>query len=536
MEILIIVPRYNLTNKQNFFYNFPLGLAYISSTIKNAGYNVDCLNMNHFSGESEVILKRVLSKKKYDVVCTGGNSLIYSILESIIKSTRKFSPQSKIIVGGPIITSEPELMVKSLRPDVGVIGEGEATILESLKCIRGNNNFNEVKGIAYFEKGELKINGEREFIKDIDSIPYPDLDGLGFSEHIENNICNLNYMHNCLDNPRTYPILASRGCPFNCSFCWHPERNRKRSMKNIILEIEFAIKKYKINNILLYDDCFSATKERVYEFCKEIKKLSKKHNCNLKWTCQLMVFSVDYDLLKTMKDAGCESISYGFESFSPIVLKSMRKPITPELIDKAFKETLKARIGVQANFILGDIAETKETARTTLDYWEKECKGQIGIGFVQPYPGSDLYKYCINNKIIKDKLHYIKYDMGPSNAVKMTKNLSEKDFNNLEKKILGLFSKYVRFVIPKKLKKVNKSKNLYDVDVKCPFCKKEIVYGKCYVQNKNNYGFNLICRNCGYRFFVVSFLQKLAYKNYPLIRGLRDYYSKLLRKIKQKNI
>ena len=116
-------------------------------------------------------------------------------------------------------------------------------------------------------------------------------------------------------------------------------------------------------------------KKRLLEFCDGIKKLKSEISWDLKWSPQLTVHSVDGDLLKIMKEAGCELISYGFESFSPIVLKSMGKPITPQQIDNAIKETLKAKIAIQANFIFGDIAETKETAEETLNYWKNHCKG-----------------------------------------------------------------------------------------------------------------------------------------------------------------
>jgi radical SAM superfamily enzyme YgiQ (UPF0313 family) len=287
---------------------------------------------------------------------------------------------------------------------------------------------------------------------------------------------------------------------------------------------------------LITDECFYVSKDHIYEFCKEIKKLSKEFPWELKWGCQLMVFLVDAALLKTMKESGCDTISYGFESFSPVVLKSMRKPITPEQIDYAFKETLKAGIGVQANFILGDVAETKETAKKTVDYWEKNSKGQIGLGFVQPYPGSDLYKHCIKKGIIKDKLKYIKNEMGPNNVVNMTESMSDKDIKKLSKKLLKEFSRNVKFISPISVKIENKNKKTYSLKVKCPFCKNIINYGNCFIPNKFTYGFNLICRECAYRFFVVSILQKLAYKYYYITRLFRDFQLKITSFIKKKHM
>ena len=86
---------------------------------------------------------------------------------------------------------------------------------------------------------------------------------------------------------------------------------------------------------MINDDLFSYKKERIYEFCREIKKLSEKAGEKINWNCQLSVLHIDREPLRTMKQAGCESITYGFESFSKDVLKSMKKPISPEQIAPA---------------------------------------------------------------------------------------------------------------------------------------------------------------------------------------------------------
>lgn len=534
-QILIVVPRYNYTTKANFSYNFPLGLAYISAVLKKAGYPLDILNLNHYNGTIEQLLGNKLEKKQYDFVCTGGNTLGFSIIEKIITIVQNHPSNPKFILGGPIITSEPELMIKLLKPDVGVIGEGETTILDLLNCLENKGDLKKIKGIIYLDgTNKITITEKREFIEDLDSIPYPDLEGLEFEKYVGNNYCNSNYIYNCLDYPRTYPLLASRGCPFSCSFCWHSEKNRKRSIKNIMTELEFAIKRYKINHVLLYDDCFSATKERVYEFCKELNKLSKRLNQEIKWTCQLMVFSVDYELLKTMKNAGVDTISYGFESFSSDVLKSMRKPITPGQISKTFHDTISAGIGVQANFIFGDIAETTETAKETLDWWKKNSPGQVGLGFIKPYPGSEIYNHCIRRGIIQDKEDFIKNQISTDNWFNMTDKMDDEEVEKLKKDILDYMAKYQKFVKPIKIKKMKK--DIYESTIKCPHCNQIITYKNCFLKNRFTYGFNLVCRNCHLRFFVVSAVQKFAYKHYSKIRNLRDYQKRIINNLRKKII
>ncbi len=329
MNILIIIPKYNHSSNPDYSYNFPLGLAYISATLKKAGHSVDCANLNHLKGNVEELVNKFLNRKKYDLVGSGGNAFLYAQLKTIVKTIHSHSSKPYVVIGGPIITSEPLLMFESLGTDFAVLGEGEETIKELARSL-GTKNIPKVKGIIFQENGKPKFTESREPIKDIESIPYPDFEGIEFNIQLDNMHCNDNWNFQAFDFPRTYPILASRGCPFNCTFCWHDMRFRARSINDVINELRENVKKYNINNIMIYDDCFSANKDRLYEFCKEIKFLSKEVGRELKWHCQLIVNTVDTDMLRTMKESGCDMISYGFESFSPIVLKSMRKPITPE--------------------------------------------------------------------------------------------------------------------------------------------------------------------------------------------------------------
>jgi len=135
MNILLIVPRYDFSNKPNYNYYFPMGLGYISAVLKKNNYNLDCLNLNYHNGTTEQILTKKLNSKKYDLICTGHMGIGYSIIEKIINITKKHSSKPKFILGGALITTESKLIFESLKPDFAVLGEGELTIIELLKAI-----------------------------------------------------------------------------------------------------------------------------------------------------------------------------------------------------------------------------------------------------------------------------------------------------------------------------------------------------------------------------------------------------------------
>jgi len=524
MKILLVIPRYGLTTKKNYGYSFPIGLGYISSVLKQANHEVDCLNLNHLEGITEKLIREQLNKKKYDIVCSGHLGIGYAIIEKITKASRNHPSKPKIILGGALITSEPKLMLQSLKPDFIVIGEGEITILELLKELQKNkSNFSKIKGIGYVNKNkELIFTKPRELISDLDSLPLPDFTGFGFEEKLDNS--GNEDIGRAFDYPRAYPILCSRGCPFHCTFCYHSlgDKYRTRTIEDVIKEIEIAIKKYKINGIFIYDDLFSLNKERLYDFCKKIKKLIKKTPWDIKWTCQFSVLHADKKTLKMLKDSGCYVVGFGFESYSQKILQSMRKPITPKQIDNAIKASKEAGITIQGNFILGDIEETKETAYTTLNYWKKTCESQIRIGFIQPYPGSEVYNHCIRKGIIKDKLDFIKNHMAHTNFINMTNHMTDKEFLQLKKDTLNAIREQTKQIIPLKVERIRK--NRYNLKVKCPFCNQTLIYKNFFFRNRFFYRVNAPCRRCDKRIFIVSRLYKFIVDHYNELEIPRKTY------------
>ena len=523
MKVLMVIPRYNLTDKPNYNYAFPLGLAYIFTSIYNSKHDIDCLNLNHLYGTTEDLIREALDKKNYDIVCTGHMGLGYSIVEKITKFSQSHNSNPKIILGGSLMTSEPTLMFNTLNPDYAILGEGDITIVELLDAIENNkNNLKNIDGIMYKQEGKVITTKPREVIENLDSLPFPRIDEFGFREFLDNQDNKTNF--SITDYPRPYIILCSRGCPYQCTFCYHSigTKYRERSLDNIFTEIEIAIRKYEINSLLLLDDLFSVNKKRVYEFCERIMDLNRRLKKNIGWSCQLSVNNVDRELLKVIKRAGCNIVSFGFESYSPNVLKSMKKPITPQQIDNAIKLTSEAGLGIQGAFIFGDTAETKETAKETLDYWKKNCQGQIRLFFIQPYPGSEIYKRSIEKGIIKDKLDFIQNKMNHTTWFNMTLNMSDKEILELKKDILDARRKYYPYAFPLKVKKIKNDR--YEVEIKCPFCKKIINYKNCSIEKRFYFTHLVACKNCYKRINIVNKPYKFTMDYYNQLDFIRRGY------------
>ncbi len=508
MNILIIAPKsvpesgvLSVANGVNFQYLFPLGLAYISAVLKQNRHRVDCINLNHFSGDSGGIIKNKIKSTGYDIVCTGGLSIAYKQIKMVVDAVRVFGKREKIIIGGGIISSEPELMFTALKPDYVVIGEGEKTIVELINCLENNGDIGSINGIGYISEGKFVCNPAQTAIADLDVVPLPDLDGFEFEEYLDHVRPSDQAFYDIYDHPRLYPIICSRSCPFLCTFCYHPLGNkyRQRSVNSVMDEIETNVRRYKINLISIYDELLSNNRQWLYEFCGRMKAFLREIDWECKWLCQMRVDSVDEEMLPIMKESGCYFVSYGFESYNQAVLKSMKKHIQPRDIDRAINITLKHGLSLQANFIFGDRAETLDTAKETLDYWKKRNDAGILMDFIRPYPGSQLYNYCIEKGIIGDRFDFIKNQL--FNIVNMT-DMSNGDFEKLKFTVHTAELSCRKYILPDRI--VPAQDGTCDVYITCPHCGAKLKYGNFLIFSRWNFNLVMHCRSCRRRIFSAS--------------------------------
>ena len=266
---------------------------------------------------------------------------------------------------------------------------------------------------------------------DLDAIPWPDFAGFEYKKWLENLKPTDDGLYDYFDYPRVYPIITSRSCPYRCTFCFHPLGNkyRQRSMDSVIHELEVMIPKYRINLVNIDDELFSYNAKRVYEFCDRLAIISKNVSWDIKWICSMRVDGLDENLLITMRDAGCIGVGFGFESYSASVLKSMKKAITPAQIKRAVDLTLKHHISSFSFFIFGDRAETLQTARETLNFCKSIRCANIGLVHLSPYPGTEIYTYCIEKGIIQNKMDYIENNC--ANVYRMSEKMNDVEYYHL---------------------------------------------------------------------------------------------------------
>jgi radical SAM superfamily enzyme YgiQ (UPF0313 family) len=304
----------------------------------------------------------------------------------IAEMIKEKNSKIKIIVGGPHLTAVPEETMRRFpQIDIGVIGEGELTLIDLIHALENNDPLREIKGLAIRHDTEIEITPPRPYIEDLDSLPLPAWDLL-------------------LDFPRRYrpavfsykklptaALVASRGCPGKCIFCdakVFGNRLRGHSASYLMRMIKDLRYNYGIKEIMFYDDTFVAFKSRLKELCN----ILINEDADLSWSCYSRVDLVDPDILKLMKKAGCWQIAYGIESGSQKILDFLKKGITLEQIRKALHWTKSAGIRTKGFFMMGNISETPQTIKETVSFAKRVYLDDMLMTIFTPLPGSQSYE------------------------------------------------------------------------------------------------------------------------------------------------
>lgn len=372
----------------------PMGLAYLAAAIRESGLAeveiIDAAALNYTKTDLENHLKR----SKSEIIGLSILTPMYLRAKETIQIVKDILPHAKIVVGGPHVTVFPKITLEENKDiDVAVFGEAEKTIVELLSAFADNKGFSGIKGIAYRNSSEIKINEPRQIEHNIDLIPLPARDLLPMERYRP--------APTYFKKLPSYLILSSRGCPFNCAYCSKVSGKvyRAHSVSRVIQEMEILINDYNAKDIIFRDDTFTVNRAHTVELCNEI--IARGLNKKVHWSCMTRVNLVDKEILMLMKKAGCWSIHFGVESGSQRLLNLIEKGITIEQIRKAFKWTRGAGIETKAFFMLGLPTETREESMQTIMFSKELEPDWVQFTITVPYPGTKLYDIALKDKTLK---------------------------------------------------------------------------------------------------------------------------------------
>ena len=520
MRILIVAPKYTPVRGQ--FYQFPLGLGYIISALKHAGFDVHALNCNESDEPSDLQVARMVTLLDPQICATGALSPFLPKVQEIFNAARRAKPSIVNIAGGGVLSSDPEAGPKVMDIDIGVIGEGEETIVDVVRTLQEGADLAGVFGIVYRKaNGDVVRTIPRPAIADLGTVAWPDYDALGFGKVMDTQRASDNYFYHTTNTPRAIDMITSRSCPYRCTFCFHPTGKvyRERPLDDFFAELDHVVARYDVNMVALIDELFSLKKARLLEFCDRIAPYK------LNWMVQLHVNCADDHILQRMKETGASYISYGVESMSQEVLISMQKKSKKERIHTVLGNTWEKKIGIQGNLIFGDSAETLETANESMHWWAENERCKIWINRLLVYPGSPDYIQAVRDGLITDRVGFIE-DM---DAVRINiSQMNDTDLDGLTTKIelahhvLLDFAKVVAFEKETEIDPLRGES--YRIAWDCPRCEHHNDYRRFLLDKWEYYhSVRLTCRGCRSRFDVRN-PAELAFEDRPTqAEDARDY-------------
>ena len=251
-RILVVAPPYRLSQTA-----FALGLMWIAAVLQKAGHRVEVIDMDAYNLPMDNFVKE-LRERKYDYLCTGGMITAWNFLKFTCDLVKQIKPEVKVIIGGGVISSTPKSFVSASKADVGVIGEGEETVLDLIDAFENGHSLSTVDGIVFREGNEVIRTKEGKLIQDLDSLPFPAWDLFNVGEVYSRFPSH----HSILHAKRLGSIYTTRGCPFRCTFCYTEKTVRQRSVPNVIEEIKELKHRYGVRHIMIADDLFVVRKNR----------------------------------------------------------------------------------------------------------------------------------------------------------------------------------------------------------------------------------------------------------------------------------
>jgi len=380
-------------------YDPPLALARLSSCLKKEGNEVYVFDLNiklylnrkenyknMWAWEQSLFWYDTEQVNKFfqdnnediesyggDIINTRARTIGFSVnaasrLSSIEIAKRLKQRNEEIIVvfGGPLFFEkrfiDPILNEEAI--DIVVPGEGEVTFCELVRLIEKNQDISSCKGIAFKKNGKVINTGSREPLLNLDNLPFLDFTDLALSDY---------------DDSRHIPFMASRGCIQKCAFCssrafW--PGYRAMTGERIFKEIEFHKRQLgKLNpnlgHVDFLDLLFNGNMKSLIDFCD----LMSKAKLDIYWTANMIIRpEMNFEVIKKMKEAGCEHIIFGVESGSERVLDLMRKHYRIEDADKIIRWLHEVGIIVTANFMFGFPGETEEDFEMTLDFIKRNAE------------------------------------------------------------------------------------------------------------------------------------------------------------------
>lgn len=361
----------------------PLGLCYMATLLRRHGYDAHVFDAVAAEVTVEETIERLL-RGAFDYVGMSLTTIATQGAVRIASALKAENPKIKILAGGPHPSALPEDTLNRWDVfDALVVGEGELTALELIRCMEDEGDLSQVQGVAFRKNGRVVINPRRERIRDLDSLGLPDWSLL------DETFSLYRLPVYSADRSPSFSLFTSRGCIGKCEFCARSVFGRvvtRHSPEYVAQLIAQLHRDHGIRHIRFQDDNFLLNRRWLEQFLRLFRRIDP----DLSWSCAGRIDLVDKELLKRLKRSRCTEIFYGLESGSQQILDLLQKNITSAQLERALSATRAAGIATAANVMLGNPLETPKTLELTRRFVNSIDLVGLSLTFFTPFPGTTI--------------------------------------------------------------------------------------------------------------------------------------------------
>jgi anaerobic magnesium-protoporphyrin IX monomethyl ester cyclase len=436
----------------------PLGLAYIAGAVRAVGHEVCAVDavgaavhqysrvrwsdrvLLHGLRIEEIVGRIDPQAEVIGVSCMF--SVEWPVAVELLAAIRSAFPRALIVLGGEHVTACPEFTLTECPADIGVLGEGEETIVELLQAHAAGCDPAAVAGIAYRSPGGgIARTAPRARIRAIDDIPPPDWTRFPVETYIDNALTHGANLGRCM------PILASRGCPYQCTFCSSPlmwtTRWSARRPDAVLAEMKEYIRRYRVTNFDFYDLTAIVKKSWIVDFCRLL--IAERLGITWQLPSGTRSEAIDEEVAQLLHASGCRIISYAPESGSRAELARIKKRVDPDRVIASMRGARRAGLTIKTNLVFGFPGSAW---RDVLDSFRFLARlAVLGVDDVNvfpfsPYPGSELFEQLLARGELRLDTDYFRSLLAfndPEHSVSYTDFVGSRGLSRLNLAAMGFF-------------------------------------------------------------------------------------------------
>jgi anaerobic magnesium-protoporphyrin IX monomethyl ester cyclase len=371
------------------------GIASLATFLRKNGYQADLLEVHRFDLPW---IEREVRRYGPDILAATANSHQFPYVARILKDIKNQLPQISTILGGVHVTINPDIIKRLEGVDAVCRGEGEGPLLEYVQAIEHIKDPEGIENLSFPQKSDGSLHPCTYYVKDLTSLPIPDRSLFrAYREATKGEPIQT-----------TVRFLFCRGCPFNCSYCCNktikesfPDTRayvRWPSVGRAIEEIESVSEQYRFDRFVIDDDIFTLNKRWAVDFCNKYPERLRR---NKTFEVNVRIGTVDEDLMRALKGAGCNLIKIGLESGDEAIRREvLNRKITDEMIFETAALAKKIGIRFHTFNMVGIPGETRRSILKTVAVNRRIRPERVQVTIFYPYKNTSLGDHCFQKGMI----------------------------------------------------------------------------------------------------------------------------------------